>query len=474
MTDLPLVPRDPPPAQAYVPLEFVHDEPTLAQWFGAVWSYRWLSLSIIVTGFVLTAATMFWWPRTYTATTSLIVHYEVTDPLNGKELPVGQLSNYIATQVELLQTPDLLLDVVDRHDLTRHRDYVAGYQSRSGSLRHWAAAEVAKSLSVYQSQHGSQLIYVAFSARGRALAADVANSVVEVYQTQDAARAAGPPAERAKRHAAQLDALKAQVDEAQRAATGFQQRHGLADDGSRTDVDVLRLAALEERLLATQNVRHAAQLRAAQDPAASDQVLASLQAQTLQAQITTAEQRVAQLNRIYTPLYPDIREARQQADDARQALAVTVRSYTDNASAGLDVTQRLELGLQSATEAQRARVLARGRLQDEAAKYRLELASAQAVYQRSLEGFDQIKFASAIALRNVGVVSRATPPVAASRPKVPAGLALGGTISLLLGLGLPLLLDRLRPRVRSRDDLVLRHGVPVLAEFARLPVRADA
>jgi uncharacterized protein involved in exopolysaccharide biosynthesis len=237
-------------------------------------------------------------------------------------------------------------------------------------------------------------------------------------------------------------------------------------------VDVLRLAALEERLLAAQTARHEAELRAARDPSASDQVLASNQAQALRAQLTTAEQRVAQLGRLYTPLYPELREARQQAEDARKALAAMMGSYTDNATATVDNARRLERSLQADALAQRQRVLARGRLQDEAAKYRLELASAQAVYQRALEAYDQIRFASSGGDHNVGVVSRAKPPVAASKPKVPAGLALGGALSLLLGLGLPLLLDKLQRHVRSRDDLVRRHGLPVLAEFGRLPMRA--
>ena len=88
-----------------------------------------------------------------------------------------------------------------------------------------------------------------------------------------------------------------------------------------------------------------------------------------------------------------------------------MQSYSANASAELSVAQRLEQNLQPAVAEQRAKVLAKGQLHDEAAKYLLELESAQSVYKRALEGYDQIMFASAGHYTNVSFVSRATPPV---------------------------------------------------------------
>jgi len=125
------------------------------------------------------------WPRTYTASVTLMVNYEVNDPLNGKGLPVGQVGSYIATQVELLQTPEVLLTVVDRLRLTQNRDYTRGYSGDSGTLREWVAKEMSKNLVVAQGQMGSQLIYVTYSASEPAEAAQIANTIAEVYKEQD-------------------------------------------------------------------------------------------------------------------------------------------------------------------------------------------------------------------------------------------------------------------------------------------------
>src|SRR4029077_13078650 len=149
-------------------------------------------------------------------------------------------------------TPEVLLAVVDRLKLTRNKEYVRGYTSDSGTLRDWAAKEMSRNLSIYQGQMGSQLIYVAYSARDPTEAAQIANTLAEVYKEQDYSRSTGPPGERTKRYAQQLGELKGKVDQAQKDVTAFHQRNALIDDGSKTNVDLALLETLEERLLEAQ------------------------------------------------------------------------------------------------------------------------------------------------------------------------------------------------------------------------------
>jgi uncharacterized protein involved in exopolysaccharide biosynthesis len=299
----------------------------------------------------------------------------------------------------------------------------------------------------------------------------VANTVAEVYKEQDYMRSAGPPGERAKRYAQQLNELKSKVDQAQMDVTEFHQRNGMIDEGNKSNVEVVFLATLEGRLLEAQNTRRVAEARASEDPSVSDQVLSSTLVQSLKTQLATQELRLAQLKRAYTPEYPDVRESQSQVDDTRRLLASAVNSYSANGSAGVNVAQRLELKLQRAVEEQRAKVLANGQLRDVAAKYLLELESAQTVYKRALEGYDQITFATGGNYTNVSFVSRATPPVKASKPKVLTGVILGCMAALILGLGVPLGLELFHRRIRCRDDLERHHGIPVLVEFGRLAAR---
>jgi uncharacterized protein involved in exopolysaccharide biosynthesis len=473
MQDIHRLPRSLPPPllTALMPLDYLQPGRSLLQTWSIWRAYRRMIVLVFVSILSMAALAVLLWPRTYVAMVTLMVNYEVNDPTNGKELPVGQVASYIATQVELMQTPGVLLEVVDRLHLTDDEYYTRGYVEGSSTLREWVADKVSKRLAVYQSQRGGQLIYISFAARKPAQAALVANTVAEVYKEQDAQRSTTLPGLRARRYAQQLKELKGKVNEAQHALTGYEQGHALLAEGSTGHVDLDLLATLESRLVDARTSRRLAEARRAMNAEVSDPVLVSPHVQTLKSLLAAQELRSEQLERQYTPLHPDVIDARLQLVSTRRSLADSVHNYTDNAVAGVSVAQGLESALQAAVERQRSKALARGRMTDEAAKHRLELDSAQAVYRRALEGYDQIMFASTGPQVNISLVSAATPPVRAGKPIVLIGLLLGGLLALGLSLGLPLLVERFNRRIRCRDDIEHEHHIPVLAEFYRLSTR---
>jgi uncharacterized protein involved in exopolysaccharide biosynthesis len=150
-----------------------------------VWAYRKLTVFIAALIMALTVAVVALLPRTYEATATLMVNYEVNDPLNGKEFPIGLLSSYMATQTELLRNSTVLETVVDRLKLTENADYTAGYGGDGSTLREYAQRSLSKNLSSYQGQFGSQLIYVTYAASDPNEATLVANTVADVFMDQD-------------------------------------------------------------------------------------------------------------------------------------------------------------------------------------------------------------------------------------------------------------------------------------------------
>ncbi len=473
--NLPLLSRDMPMSltTSAIPLNFINPGLSLAQIFSIIKAYRKLSLLIFFLALSLVALVMFLLPRTYTATTTLMVNYEVNDPLNGKELPVGQLGSYIATQMELMQTQEALFSVIDRLKLIENKNYTRGY-SGQGTMTEWVAIKLRKNLAIYQGQQGNQLIYVNFSANNPGEASLIANTVAEVYREQDHQRSTGPPGERAKYYEQQLIELKSKVDQAQKQVTAFHQLNGLIDEGNKTNVDVVLLATLEGRLLEAQNARRAAQARAAGNQSNNDQVLSSSLVQTLKTQLATQKARLAQLNTMYTSRHPEVMELRSQIEANKRSLDAAMQSYITNASEGLRASEQMEKKLEQAVADQRAKVLANGKLHDEAAKYLLALDSAQTVYKRALEGYDQLVFASSGRNSNISFVSRATPPVKPTKPKMLTGMLLGTMAALFLSLGIPLAYELFNRRVRCRDDVERHHGIPVLVEFGALPMRTTA
>lgn len=331
--DLPVLvaERIEPAAPALIPMNYVHPGLSLAQILSILRAYRVQILLIMLAVLAGTVVVLSLWPRTYTANVSMMVNYEVNDPQNGKELPIGLLGGYISTQIDLMQNPEVLLAVVDRMLLTRHKDYIEGYQEGRGTLREWAAKQVSKNLVIYQGQLGSQMIYVSYSAHNAVEAAHIANAIVDTY-------------------------------------------------------------------------------------------LSSTQIRSLKAQLAGQEVQMAKLLTTFAELHPQVVELQSQINETRRLIAAT------QAGENIDVNSTV-----STTPAESYKP-PRGQY------------------------------------ANVSVVSRATPPGKAVKPKMLTGLALGAMAAFVLGLGIPLAYELFNRRVRCRDDLERHHGVPVLVEFNSLPM----
>ncbi|HZR34921.1 MAG TPA: Wzz/FepE/Etk N-terminal domain-containing protein [Nevskia sp.] len=418
--------------------------------------------------FLLGALVVMLLPRTYTATATLMINYQVNDPLGGKDFPEGLLASYVSTQAELLRGPQVLIPVIDQLHLENNRHYSSGYHGSPEGLHEWIEQKLAQKLVVTQGQTGSQLIYVSFSASDAAEAARIANAVVDTYMEQAGERASGPASEHARRYSAQLEELKAKVNKAQDEVTAFRQKNNMIDIG-KPDDEIALLASMEAKLADAQAARHAAEARLAGNAAVSAGVLGSTMVQTLKTQLAVQEAHMAELRATLGPRHPDVLQLQSQIDATRASLGSELHSWSDGEVSDLKVAQELEQKLSAAVDQQRAKVLRMKRFQDEAANLQLELESAEAVYKRALEGYDQVLAASSGRYTNTTVIDRARTPVKPTTPKVMKSLAACAVLGLLLGFGGALLYELVYRRVRCRDDIERSYGVPVLAEIMPLP-----
>ena len=171
---------------------------SLMQVWSIAWAYRYQTITIAAVVVLLTAGIAKIMPKTYAATATLMVNYESNDPLAARGIVTGPVASYISTEMELMQSSEVLLPVVDKLKLTANKYYAAGYKEGSGELRDWVKDALSKDLEVEQGKFGSQLIYVTASARDPALAASIANTVADIYLEQQRQRVYGPASERAK------------------------------------------------------------------------------------------------------------------------------------------------------------------------------------------------------------------------------------------------------------------------------------
>lgn len=450
---------------------------SLLQIFSILRAYRLQTVIIVLAISVLMGGLIKMMPKTYTATTTLMVNPEGNDPLaNSTQGAATPMFNYMSTESQLMLNAEVLLPVIDKLKLAEDKNYAGGYAGDGSNLRDWVRENLLKGLDIQLGAFGSQLIYINASARSPQLAAQIANTLAEVYLDQQRKRVSGPAAERAKRYSLELAELKNKVRIAQDQVTAYRQRTGVVDiTENNNNVEQALLASLEVKLQDAQNQRRAAEVRAAAEANAGTSA-GSVVVQNLKSLLNTQKTQLAQLRTTYGSEHPKVREVESQISATQHNLDMELRSVTSTNSADLSAARQLEAKMRAAVDEQRNKVLGVNKVQDEGTKYELELQSAQSVYKRALDGYDQIMFASGGHNANISVVSSAVPPQKAAKPNKIKLLMMGVLAGIVVGLLAPLIYELLiNRRVRCRDDFERDFDLPVLMEFdAMVPARSVA
>jgi len=401
-------------------------------------------------------------PKSYDATAALIVNIDNTDPLAGRNYSAGQSGTFFPTQVELIYNNTMLLPVVERLKLQENRTFTSGYKGDQKTLTDIVLANLRNTLNVRPGS-GSQLLYISAQARDPVLAAKIANAVAEEYLNQSRARINAPASERAQRYTVQLQELKEKLDAATVKVTDFREKYGLADlkDTPTGDSEGNALADLQSKLLEQQNSLRQLEARVGTtgtEGATSDgqEVIAT------RGKLATLESELVEARTTLGPKHPRILQLQSEIEATRATLQTS-------ASQALSRARELRNNIQNEYVRERERLLTRRVVQDQGAKLLLELQLAKDNYAAALRGLDQVQFASAGDYKDVTLVSRAEPPVKASRPNKTKLFLAAFVASFGLALGVPFAFELLfNRRIRCRDDLERSFRTVVLAQFDKM------
>jgi uncharacterized protein involved in exopolysaccharide biosynthesis len=458
----------PEPNLAIIPEQVSHQGMSVAQ-FSAILRAYWKQIAMITFAVAsLGAVAIKFLPKTYTAMATLIVNSDVKDPLAGRDFPVEMITSYVSTQIELMTSPIVLLPVIDRLKLMEDKDFTAGFSGSPAALREFVQKNLAAEIQVERGI-GGQLLYVSASAKNAAKAADIANAVADVYIDQDRRRLNDPAGERAQRYTEELAELREKATIAQDKVTAFRKENGIGDmNSASTGTEVQSLDTLHKQLLDTQDLRRSLEAKLSGQRAPADEAAGSA---ALDAQLA----QLVQLRSTYGPQHPKIKEINEQIALTRQSLANANHAASAETEAELARTKELEHKYAQAVAEQEAKVLKLRQAQDEGSKLVLELESAKSVYKQALDGFDQIMFQAVASHTNVSVVSRAVPPLRASKPNKMKLMLVVLAAGFGLGVGMPLAYGLIvARRLRCRDDVERDFGIAVLAQLEVVPALVSA
>jgi uncharacterized protein involved in exopolysaccharide biosynthesis len=449
-------------------------------WIDAV-RYRW-KLVALATGTLLVLALLYILiaPRTYTATSSLLLDNGASDPLNDDKAAGRPADNraVIATQADLVRSPHVAGNAAALSGVNKDPTYVAKWRSETDEKQpfaDWLRDEMRESLTV-QPGRDTNVLLIQAQARDPQVAAKIANGFARAsVESQYRLRT-----EPAKAYATwlqnSLQNARKTVVQRQDELAQFTRATGIVNDGDLSSegnalADVsTQLATAEARAAAARQSTFAgAQGRG--DAEKSEGI------QRLRAAVAEKSGKVAELEAVFGPEYPEVKRTRAELGTLQSQLNSQVSQTAGalssargaEAAAERAAAAAAERRLRSLAAQQRARVAGQSGNLAQYQRLRNEFDAAQKTFNDLNARLTRMRLQSAVPLTEVQVLDTASAPIVPSSPNVPLTLALAILLGAVLGAGAAIWLEYRDPRVRSRGGIERLLGAPVIGRIA-LPV----
>lgn len=325
----------------------------------------------------------------------------------------------------------------------------------------------------------SYLIRLEVSAEDPAKAAQITNHLAEVYIDGQRRSKLGATGRASSFLEERLQALRAEVEKAERAVASFRAEQGLLDAQGVT-LGEQELSELNRELIVARGelAERQAKLRLVRELRASGRGLDAISDIAASPVIVNLRAREAELARQEAELVTQFgpRHPRMvQLERDRANLQAKVRAEVDRLATQLENDVRVVQARVATLEGQLAGVKGRS-ARDRQAEVKLKELERQAeaarqLYQSVLQRSKETREEEQLVEADARIVSPATPPLAPSSfgPKI--YMLVGLTGSLLISSALALLLESLGKGLRSAREVEKLTGLPMLSLVPEVPVR---
>lgn len=413
---------------------------------------------------LLTALINFLVQKEYTASSKVVLNAKVVDPVTGMSLQGQMTDNYFATQLQVLQSDTVAMEVVQRLGLANNPSMVERFKSseNQGDINVWIARILSQKLSVLFTK--SNVLEIAFTSTDPQFSALVANTFTDVY-IETSIRLKTEPAQKAAQYLnRQVKDLRGDLNVAQRKLADFQKESGLTSNDDRVDVETARLNEMSAQLSMAQaqlieaNSRKHDVLKSADN---SPDVAQSGVIQSLKMELSKAEANLASLSSNISQNHPQHIALSSQIDKLKRQIRDETSKISLNVSGTANITQERVTLLSRQVEQQKQKVLELNRVRGEMLSLQNDVVAAQSVLEETFKRFGQNNIEGESGQANIALLDKAVPPFSASKPRIFMNLFFGFFAGIFLGLLTALLLELLNRKVRTTQDLADLIDAPV-------------
>ncbi|WP_232495432.1 GumC family protein [Novosphingobium kaempferiae] len=431
---------------------------------------RWLFLAVFAAVLMLTTALLGVLPKTYTATSSLLLEPRQAEPVkvNDRGFVAPADDNLIDTAVQIIRSPALTLDVVRGLKIAGTVEFGGGTDahrqdgaSGSPSRREQRAASTLLARSHVKRVGVTYLVEISASSKNAKQAARIANALARRYIELDTTKKQARNSQSARYVESQATALRGQAVADDAALQNYMIRNNLmsAQGATMAEQEVSELnrqiADAQAQLAEQRGKLGAAQMQIAQGGGGADigAALASETVRQLRQQEAQTSARLAQLDARYGALHPDVIEARDELADVNRQLNAELSRIVSGLRGDARIAES-RLGSLLASRAQAKGTLAQN---SSAQVGRLELErraeASRAIYSAYLTRAKETAQAGELPNADATIASVARVPGMPSSPNYVLGALAGLGAALVLASLATAVAEYLENTLSSRADI---------------------
>jgi capsular exopolysaccharide synthesis family protein len=317
----------------------------------------------------------------------------------------------------------------------------------------------------------SHVLEITVRSQSPLKAARIANAFADLYIEQQLVLKAETTERANKWLSGQLETLRRQLDQDERAVEDYRQQNGLYTSNAET-VTSQQMGELNTQLVLAESAKAEADAQLGQATAmlkqgkgakSIPQVLGSPIIQALEEKRTEIEQQAAQLSAVYGPKHPQIKNIHAQISDIDAKIKGQVGQIVASLRSQQTAAQARYNSLKASLDRSQNKV---GQTNEQSIKLHeleREADASRQLFQNFLEGYKQSSAQRDFQQPDAWVISHAGVPDRADFPPKTAmiiGAALAGA---MLGALLALLAEALDRTFRTSDDVEKATGLPTLA-----------
>lgn len=410
-----------------------------------------------------------WLPKSYVASASLIVNYSGEDAITGQRASAFSTPGYMGTQMDIISSENVALKVVDKLGLYTNPTYVEAYlKATEGKvdIRNWLAGVVLGGLQITPSK-SSSVIVIGYQSSDPKYAATLANIFAESYVETNLEMKIDPSRRTAVWFKGQVEGMRQDLVKAQEKLSEYQREKVIVAIDERLDIETGRLSQLSHQLVVAQSqlFNLESQLEAINKPdSRNSELLIDPIVRGVKSALSAAEVRIDELKQKVSKNHPDYLAASTEVKSLKAKFFTELALARKRLESSLQIASQSVAGLEAAISKQKQTLLDINANRNELDVLKRDVMNAEQVLTLATQRLSQTTLESDLSESDVSILTKATPPLVHSKPKLMLNVVLSIFLGIILGVGFALLAELLNRRVRTADDLN-NVGIPLLGEI---------